>query len=108
MYHCHLLHHEDEGMMGSFLVIDTSLTGISEIDLSSTIKVFPNPTSGKINIFTLKHKITSISVLNMMGETILNNSFRPVIDLSAAPNGIYFIEVKTEQGIVSKKIVLLK
>ncbi len=24
MYHCHLLHHEDDGMMGSFIVIDTT------------------------------------------------------------------------------------
>ena len=32
MYHCHLLHHEDDGMMGSFLVIDTTATGISDMD----------------------------------------------------------------------------
>jgi bilirubin oxidase len=30
MYHCHLLHHEDDGMMGNFLVIDTTgTTGVS-------------------------------------------------------------------------------
>lgn len=32
MYHCHLLHHEDDGMMGSFKVIDTTATSISEIE----------------------------------------------------------------------------
>ncbi|MFN5325547.1 MAG: multicopper oxidase domain-containing protein [Bacteroidota bacterium] len=43
MYHCHMLTHEDGGMMGQFLVLDT-LAGTSEIDKSdASIELYPNP-----------------------------------------------------------------
>ncbi len=111
MYHCHLLHHEDEGMMGSFLVIDTTLSSVSEIELANNIQLFPNPTSGKIQLLSLNNKIKNASICNMMGERLFSlsiNSKTSGLDLRALPEGIYFIQIETEQGIASKKIVLLK
>jgi bilirubin oxidase len=43
MFHCHLLMHEDEGMMGQFLVADPN--GIDESSRELPIDVFPNPVS---------------------------------------------------------------
>ncbi len=40
MYHCHLLHHEDEGMMGSFLVIDPDNV---EEESERLVGAYPNP-----------------------------------------------------------------
>ena len=40
MYHCHLLHHEDEGMMGSFLVVDP--TNVEE-ESGWVLAAYPNP-----------------------------------------------------------------
>lgn len=47
MYHCHLLHHEDDGMMGSFLVIDPN-ANVIDLVAPEGLKVFPNPTSDQI------------------------------------------------------------
>jgi hypothetical protein len=44
MYHCHLLMHEDEGMMGQFLVIDPNI--ITETDPLEDLRLWPNPTQG--------------------------------------------------------------
>ena len=44
MYHCHLLMHEDEGMMGQFLVVDPN--AIAEQDEDAEVIVWPNPNNG--------------------------------------------------------------
>ncbi|MBK8339818.1 MAG: multicopper oxidase domain-containing protein [Flavobacteriales bacterium] len=44
MYHCHLLMHEDEGMMGQFLVVDPN--AIAEQEASASIHIWPNPVTG--------------------------------------------------------------
>lgn len=41
MYHCHLLMHEDEGMMGQFLVVDPN--SIEEAAMTHQAQVWPNP-----------------------------------------------------------------
>lgn len=111
MYHCHLLHHEDDGMMQSFVVIDTTASGVSEIELSNTINIFPNPSAGKIQIQSTRQKINRLSVINMLGETVERstiNSYSSIIDLTSAIRGIYFVRAETERGSITKKIVLLK
>ena len=50
MYHCHMLTHEDMGMMGQFLVVD-SQSGLTE-EASSNWNFYPNPTSGVVTIST--------------------------------------------------------
>ncbi len=44
MYHCHLLMHEDEGMMGQFLVVDPN--GITGPEAAASLAVWPNPAPG--------------------------------------------------------------
>ncbi|MBP7513086.1 MAG: multicopper oxidase domain-containing protein [Flavobacteriales bacterium] len=41
MYHCHLLMHEDEGMMGQFLVVDN--IGLDEPSTTTLARAWPNP-----------------------------------------------------------------
>jgi hypothetical protein len=72
---------------------------------SMTITVFPNPTTGHLNVNTLSRFSANaeIKVMNMIGELIyfdkkyleegLNNS---VFDFSSLARGIYSIEVKTD------------
>lgn len=111
MYHCHLLHHEDEGMMGAFLVIDTNSTlGITEHELKNSIIVFPNPTPGEFKVYSKSDLIHSLEVYDIFGKSIfqttVNGKFETV-SLNQA-SGIYFLKVKTRQGVISKKIVLNK
>ncbi len=56
-----------------------------------------------------QEKISSIEIVNLLGEKIystiqqFNNS---TIDLSDAPNGVYFIQLSTGKGVVRKKVVI--
>lgn len=50
MYHCHMLTHEDMGMMGQFLVVDPG-AGLETLSASNW-SVYPNPSNGSVKVET--------------------------------------------------------
>ena len=107
MYHCHLLHHEDEGMMGSFLVIDTTQLEIDEHTGEPQIFIYPNPASYFFTIET-SSKSGQLKVYNLQGEIVhqqelIENSSSVSADW--AP-GIYLIELTTKRSIIRRKIII--
>jgi len=95
-------------MMGAFLVLDTTDTGINEIEMSELIILYPNPGSG---IFTVKSKeeISSIEVYNTLGEKIHLSEPKTKIyefDLRSKAKGIYFVKINLENNIVTQKIII--
>ncbi len=107
MYHCHLLHHEDDGMMGSFLVIDTTATGIEDINKEINFTIFPNPTNDFINIASLDNMIFSLEILNAFGENVFSghnaSDFR--VQTSFLSKGIYFIKMFTHKNVFNAKFI---
>lgn len=77
MFHCHLLHHEDDGMMGSFVVIDSAwAVNIQEIAESNNFDVYPNPSSNIWHINSITYKpITGYSLYTISGEMIERRKF---------------------------------
>lgn len=99
MFHCHLLHHEDDGMMGSFRVIDTTASGIS-FNQENKFNLFPNPVSNSLIIqFESEIQFAGINVLNVLGENVLSKSvfYSNIItlDISELPNGVYFLKINS-------------
>ena len=99
---------------GTIFKIDIS-TGIKENNLTYNIFISPNPTNGIFTISAENLKMESVTIYNVLGEIVyqlpnfqINTSSNFQIDLTNQPNGIYFINLKTEQGIVSKKIIINK
>ena len=108
MYHCHLLHHEDDGMMGSFLVIDTtSSTGIADINLENKFSIFPNPTNDLLNIISKDNKNFSLNIFNTLGEKVYSSQATSTLKLQTAnfANGIYFIQIVSDKKQFTKKII---
>lgn len=108
MFHCHLLHHEDDGMMGTFLVLDTSGTGVNENRLENqTLTVFPNPATTEIKIKLSSKKSNEIeyTLTDVVGKKIssekINSTYGEfTINTTSLPNGIYLIHVTSEKGII--------
>ncbi|RLD31219.1 MAG: bilirubin oxidase [Bacteroidetes bacterium] len=109
MYHCHMLYHEDRGMMGQFLVLDKTASVQNEI-LNQKIAIYPNPVSE--GMFTLKYEhdilIDKIEVFDVQGklmtltdDQINGNTFQ----LKSFSKGIYFLKISTDSGAVVKKII---
>lgn len=110
MYHCHIALHEDEGMMGQFIVTDKT-SGIKSTD-KSDFSLYPNPANEKLYISFNNQdtKVYYISILNIVGKAVLMLP-RPElgngIDISSLSAGTYFIQLtddKTKYVTVKKFI----
>lgn len=115
MYHCHMLHHEDDGMMGSFLVLDSTASGISNIKSNSdSYSVFPNPAGDLINIQLSKSVSVvnpKIVITNVLGKQFVleqNFSSQNCITLNTfiLPKGIYFVSVTINKETITKKVII--
>ena len=113
MYHCHMLIHEDGGMMGQFEVVDSTI-GIDETPgQNDDVSVYPNPVPG--NRFTLRFpkestRLLSYEIYNASGgfvaaKTIDKEIQTLDIDLKGVTQGIYFLKVYTEDAVYFKKII---
>ncbi|MBI4946656.1 MAG: M4 family metallopeptidase [Bacteroidetes bacterium] len=89
-----------------------SPTNIVNIISSNSISVFPNPSNGIFTISSfLSDKNINLKIENVLGEEIfhsemLSNSLQ--VDLRKETNGIYFIEINSENGTTNKKIIINK
>ncbi len=73
----------------------------------SNISIYPNPTTGKLQISNIKN--ANVIVYNLVGEVVssFSNVFNNV-DISDLSNGSYIVKVVTEDNVTTKKINLVK
>jgi hypothetical protein len=86
-----------------------SPVGIDEInDANSAIQIFPNPTTGKINIQTSKEfgLVNSVQIYSSIGELMMTIENSVVLNLAAFKGGIYFIVATNIRGEKLKVIVV--
>ncbi len=108
MYHCHLLHHEDDGMMGTFLVLDTTSTGIKNHFSDNKINVFPNPAFSTIQLQLNSNFNTTLDyrIFNLLGEAVMEGRSKVAngkteINIAGIANGIYIISVSDKNEHLS-------
>lgn len=81
----------------------SSTLHVDDFELNTTISVFPNPTSGIIQIKS-NLPIKAAQLLSMEGKQLLSVTNTSKIDISQLQSGIYFLHINTEKGVISKKI----
>ncbi len=114
MYHCHMLPHEDDGMMGQFVVTCPTGTNVNEYESAfDELIVYPNPASNKINIkLNSNETISNVTVFDYTGKLILSKSKLNLnqieLDLDSQSSGIYLLEIKISDRTLYKKINLVK
>ena len=81
-------------------------TSISEVDLSSIIKIYPNPVYDNLTIEYPSNNIEEISIYNILGKQFFHsNNIETKIELDFLEKGIYILKIKTGNGMISKKII---
>ena len=76
---------------------------------TSNINVYPNPATNKI--FVQGENIRNISLYNTMGQAVLKQaptSDQTEISVGNIPAGLYFIQIATDKGISTQRIVVGK
>ena len=112
MFHCHILMHEDDGMMGQF-VVKPNITGVTELSLNNaTVKVFPNPARDVLNIkidVVDNTQPFQLKVYDVMGKTIYASTLTQMqsnLNTSNWANGLYTLELMQYQSSIHKKIII--
>jgi len=76
-----------------------------DFSLSERLILYPNPVSTILQIHTSENiLIQNTSVYSLMGEELISTGKRTV-DFSNFSKGVYFVEVSTDHGIITKKVV---
>lgn len=111
MYHCHILMHEDDGMMGQFIVTP-GFSNINENSLDEkSITVYPNPSSESFSVYIKEFTSTeynSILVYDKLGRVIYQDEIKSEklrISTVNWPKGVYFIKISGEKSATRKIVV---
>ncbi len=91
----------------SNIIVAIGSVGIQE-PIADKIAIYPNPTSGKINISSEKNMQT-ITIFNSFGakiaeENVENQQFS--FDLAQYGRGVYFISIEDGNSLINRKIVV--
>lgn len=104
------LQSSDVGQFGmntpAFFCIDNLqaefFTGINEIN-QNALNIFPNPSVGSINI-DYNERFSTINIINLQGKMVLQSK-QKTIDINSLENGIYVVQIETENGVLNSKFV---
>ncbi|WP_299556290.1 T9SS type A sorting domain-containing protein [Seonamhaeicola sp.] len=77
-----------------------------EHSFNNTFKLYPNPVVDVLNVNTNKETIRALKIIDLTGKVVYDlkpENFR--IDLSSLNPGTYLLQLKTDLGSVSRKII---
>lgn len=112
MYHCHILSHEDNGMMGQFIVKKAASGTVERLE--NILHFYPNPV-GETVFFELNNSLEQSAfckVYNELGQLVLQQTILISkgcgdIELGKLPIGSYGVQIqsdgKTYTGIFVKQ-----
>ena len=80
--------------------------GISDLSyLEESISLFPNPTSGQIQLnISNDIEVIKVKLYNVLGQQIAlaaNNT----IEMSFLPSGLYYLQIDTNLGTTTKTVI---
>ncbi len=82
---------------------------VQEQKIDDQLSVYPNPTSGVINIESSINDIINVQIITSLGQELLTDSFQGKfsVDVSQFGNGVYFLKT-TINGISNVRKVVVK
>lgn len=85
---------------------NTVILSTPEEFLLSGIQLYPNPVTSSLNIkIPSGVTVESVDVFNTVGQLIVSPSSYLSIPFQGLSNGMYFVQIKTNQGTVFKKVL---
>jgi bilirubin oxidase len=113
MYHCHILMHEDDGMMGQFVVMPQGWSGINNSVVPfADFRAYPNPVKDCLNI-KIENKMANypveINIFDALGRNVYSNFFIEKdirINTSQWNKGFYTLNVKQDKNCNYKKLII--
>ncbi|MCB0669978.1 MAG: multicopper oxidase domain-containing protein [Saprospiraceae bacterium] len=104
MYHCHMLNHEDGGMMGQFVVVGTTTSTTKGGE--NSILIYPNPVANLVHVQGLPN--STIRLQNLSGQLLeervsLGNEEQ--FNLAEFASGIYYFNIRNAEQNFTYKVI---
>jgi len=100
----------NESSKSNAIQVATLETSISMNDIKGELKIHPNPTIDLLSIETNEMVNYSIKITSLNGQLLISEEVSgPIhtVDLSSFQNGIYVITVRSEDFVITRKVVKL-
>jgi len=83
------------------------VSGINDLPILQNVTISPNPVQNQLNISLESNIETEIRLIDFTGKVISINTFQnaTLINTSELATGIYFVELKNEEGRLTQKII---
>lgn len=97
----------DTAYLDDIIINPSPILNSNDIEEIFNLKVYPNPSKNNVNIIS-DDVITAITVTNISGQKLLEtntSSNHVLLDLKEYPDGIYFVNVQSEQKSKTVKII---
>ncbi len=94
-----------------YIEIEVEVTGDDNVGeaLAANVAMYPNPTSGMVTIKA--EAMRQLTIVNMMGQVVMTKSIdndEVVLDMSLFNNGMYMVNIITDNGNVVKVLNVLR
>lgn len=90
------------------IIDNDTLVGIGALALDGKVKLYPNPVIHQLVLETAID-LPEVEMTDMLGNLMMNSRKMPIgknyLDVSALAPGIYFIQIKDEDLLVTKKFI---
>ncbi|MBT6964943.1 MAG: T9SS type A sorting domain-containing protein, partial [Flavobacteriales bacterium] len=87
----------------AFKTGDATTVGVN--DFTSNLSVYPNPVK---DVLTIEGNYTSVDIIDVYGKLVLSSESTKNINVKSLADGVYMLNIKTENGIAVKKITITK
>lgn len=88
-------------------ITDLGPTGIKTLTNSNDLAIYPNPTSGLLNITTTASTAT-VEIFNLMGQNVLSKTVTngtSTIDISNLSSGVYSVQIMQNNTLTVGKVI---
>lgn len=79
--------------------------------INPSISIFPNPASDQLNINAFESNIQDVVMYDIMGKEIrrysVNNNLT-TLDVYGLHSGLYILRIKTEEGLLTRKVQIMR
>lgn len=98
----------DFGAEASHVISIVSTEDVASVEYNKvSVEVWPNPTNDNLNVEA--KSMSRITLINTLGQVVLDKAVdgdNELLDLSKYETGIYMLRVFTEEGVVTKRIMI--
>ena len=105
---------DNNGCTASDDIVVNILTAVNNIEGNNSIKIYPNPTSGKVTIEVsdIPSKVVTVKLISIQGKIlrteeikIINGQLNKTIQLEGISAGIYYLEIMSEKYKNTLKVI---